>query len=525
MRHLVVCLIVCALAACSPAGTEGPAGANGQQGPSGATGPMGPEGAPGPMGATGAIGPVGPQGAKGDTGDMGAQGLQGPAGVVTVIDGGVVTGPAGASVVVTPVSAGTACPTGGIRVTQLSDGGIVNVCNGAVGATGAVGPQGLQGVPGRALGATSLPAMSTQCATGGVLLQLPDAGTLALCNGATGNTGATGLQGPIGLTGPAGIQGPTGATGSPGATGPTGLQGPIGLTGPAGTQGPTGATGPAGGAGPAGPQGPTGPVGPSGPAAALLFLDGGSVVFAGDFVEFAGFTSTTYTGDLGGLPGANNKCATEFAGASLCTRADYDLANTGAAAPASGAWIDFARGTDGTRSNGSCYYGGTNEPWSYGGAFSSNGGQLGAMVTSYGKHTTATCNLTKPIACCRAPARMIFRGFTALTYTGDLGGIPGANTKCASEFPGASLCTRADYDQANTSAAPPASGAWIDFARGSDGTRSNGSCYYGGTNEPWSYGGVFSSNGGQLGAMVTSYGKHTTATCNLVKPVACCSRR
>jgi len=306
--------------------------------------------------------------------------------------------------------------------------------------------------------------------------------------------------------------------------GPAGPQGSIGLTGPTGA---TGLTGPAGGVGPAGPQGSTGAVGPSGPPGSVLYFDGGTVVVAGDFVEFAGFTTATFTGDLGGYPGANSKCAAEFPGASLCTRSDFDLANTTAAPPASGVWIDASRGTDGSRSNTSCNYSvGNNEPWTYGGTFTSSSGQQGWTTTSYGRHTTAVCNLIKPLACCRAPARLIFRGFTVATFTGDLGGYPGANAKCSSEFPGSSLCTRADYDLANTTAAPPASGAWIDAARSSDGTRSNTSCNYSvGNSEPWSYSGTFTSSSGQQGWMVTPYGRHTTAVCNLVKPLACCSRR
>jgi hypothetical protein len=567
MRLTLLILSVFALTACPPAsgteGPQGPAGATGPVGPAGATGAtgaMGPAGQPGAMGAPGATGlqgPRGDKGDKGDTGDTGAQGLQGPAGVVTVVDGGVVTGPPGSSVFVTPVSAGATCATGGVRITQLSDGGIVNLCNGAVGAIGPAGAQGIQGLPGAAVTATPLPTMSAQCAAGGVLLQLPDAGTLALCNGATGLQGPAGTQGVMGATGPAGAQGPMGAMGPMGATGATGsqgpqglqgmigatgAQGPQGLVGATGPQGPVGATGPTGAqgiqgpagatgiqgvAGPIGPTGnvgPQGPAGPSGPAGAVLYLDGGVVVVSGDFVEFAGFTVATYTGNLGGLPAANAKCAAEFSGASFCTRADYDLANTTAAAPSSGAWIDYPRATDGTRDNSSCDYS-SSEPWTYSGAFNGSGGQQGSMVSSFGRHTTAGCNLVKPLACCRAPAaRMVFRGFTTATFTGDLGGFPGAHTKCSSQFPGSSLCTRSDYDLANTSVAAPASGAWIDFSRATEGTRSNSSCNYT-SSEPWTFSGAFNGSGGQQGWTVTTFGRHTSVSCNQVKPLACCSRR
>lgn len=59
----------------------------------------------------------------------------------------------------------------------------------------------------------------------------------------------------------------------------------------------------------------------------MLFLDGGVVLANGGGMEFAGFTSMTYTGLLGGDPGANAKCATEFAGSHFCTMADFDEAN------------------------------------------------------------------------------------------------------------------------------------------------------------------------------------------------------
>lgn len=184
---------------------------------------------------------MGAPGAQGDVGPQGPQGIQGPQGAVLVIDGGVVTGPPGASVIVTPITAGGAvCPFGGARVTQLSDGGITNVCNGQPGVQGDTGPQG--------------------------------------------------PQGPIGMTGPQGAQGMTGAQGA------QGVAGPIGMTGPQGAQGMTGA------AGPQGPQGPMGPAGPAGPPGAVLYLDGG-VVLSGNPIVFVGFTAATYNGNLGGQAG------------------------------------------------------------------------------------------------------------------------------------------------------------------------------------------------------------------------------
>src|SRR4051812_26880665 len=133
LRSCCSILFVVSLAACpSPSNVVGPAGPTGETGPGG---PAGPKGDVGPQGFPGMPGEPGAQGAQGP------QGLQGPQGAVLVVDGGVVTGPAGGSVIVTAVTpGGMPCPTGGVRITQLSDGGITHLCNGAV------GPQGVPGI-------------------------------------------------------------------------------------------------------------------------------------------------------------------------------------------------------------------------------------------------------------------------------------------------------------------------------------------------------------------------------------------
>ncbi len=491
-RALLLGLLTVVLLGC-PSGS-GPQGPQGEQGPAGMMGPQGPAGAPGMNGAPGTPGATGPAGAQGA---MGAQGLQGPAGMVLVLDGGVVTGPAGSSVVVTSIAAGGAtCPTGGVRVTQLSDGGITNLCNGVDGPMGQQGPAGVVGPQGGSVTATTLSVLSAQCATGGVLVHLPDAGTIPVCNGATGAQGAMGAQGPVGLTGATGAVGPTGSLG------PVGAQGPIGATGATGQ---------------------TGPQGPSGPPGTVLFLDGGVVVAPGDTLEFAGFTTALYAGNLGGYPGANTKCSAEFPGSFLCTRPDYDQANTAVGPGSTGAWIDYPRSSDGTRGANSCYLGGAGV-WTYSGVAVGSSGQSGSTMLPTGDYTSAICNLQKPLACCRAASRVVFRGFTVSTFSGNLGGYPGANAKCSAEYAGSFLCTRSDYDQANTAVGPPASGSWIDYPRSSDGTRAANSCYLGGAGV-WTYSGPAVGSSGQSGSMMLPTGDYTSAICNLVKPLACCSKR
>lgn len=111
-----------------------------------------------------------------------------------------------------------------------------------------------------------------------------------------------------------------GATGATGPQGPQGAPGPIGLTGATGPQGPAGAAGAAGAAGPMGPAGPQGPVGPTGPndpdisemkafdclVATTLSLPLPSYCNRLEKIIFV--TSATYSGNLGGLAGADAKC-------------------------------------------------------------------------------------------------------------------------------------------------------------------------------------------------------------------------
>jgi hypothetical protein len=480
MRVVVSLLSALMLFGCSTEGTPGP---------------VGPQGEVGPAGSMGAPGPVGPQGNVGPVGPVGPQGALGPAGQVLVVDGGVVTGPPGASVVVTPITAGGAtCPAGGQRLTQLSDGGISSVCNGAPGAAGATGPAGPAGPVGASLTATALPMLSPQCPTGGVLVGLADGGTLPVCNGAIGSTGATGAIGAIGATG---------------AIGPIGPTGPAGPVGPAGSPGATGATGAPGAAGAPGAIGPAGPPGAPGPA---LYLDGG-LAFPNETPSFAGFTAATYTGNLGGHVGANAKCNAEFAGSVYCTLSDFDRSNHTAAPSAVGAWIDSDRSSTGQRAQNSCSTGGAS--WSLG-----TSGDTGTNLNTLGTFTSQTsCNQVKPLACCRVPSAVIFRGFTAAIFTGSLGGHVGANAKCVTEFPGSFFCTLSDFDKANTLAPPPSSGAWIDSNRAASGSRAQNSCSTGGAS--WNLG-----TAGDTGTNLNALGTFNSQTsCNAIKPLACCQNR
>ncbi|MBL8917511.1 MAG: collagen-like protein [Myxococcaceae bacterium] len=477
-------------------GAQGPAGAAGPQGPRGDTGAEGPQGAMGVQGAEGTVGPQGPagpqgpQGVRGDTGAQGPagpQGIQGPPGQVLVVDGGVVVGPPGASVIVTPVAAGgQPCPTGGVRITQLTDGGLSHVCNGATGptglqgptgpqgpvgsagpagpagptgpqgpagttgATGAVGPQGPagpqgatgatgaqgptgpQGLAGASITATTLPLMSVQCLTGGLLIAFPDGGSTALCNGATGPMGPVGMQGPAGAVGPGGPQGPPGA------------------------QGPAGATGAAGNAG---PQGPAGPAGPQGPPGAVLYLDGGVVLTSTPASRpvLAGYTTMTYTGAFGSRVVGNQLCNAEHPGSHLCTEGEFRLSRPHITLSAPGAFLDYSSSTPTEPSNSvPCNNFTSTLTYSVPIALPN-----GTIVTN--STTAPNCASSLPLACCRYPT-VTLRGYTSASYTGALGSRVVANQLCDAQFSGSHLCTEGEFRLSRPNITLSAPGAFLDYS-------------------------------------------------------------
>lgn len=511
-------------------------------------------GAPGAAGADGAQGPAGPQG------------IQGPQGAVLVLDGGVVVGPPGASVVVTPISAGGApCQYGGLRVTQVSDGGISSVCNGAPGApgapgaTGPQGPAGVAGPQGASVTAAVLPPLSPACMTGGVLVAFPDGGSVAVCNGATGAPGPMGAAGPQGVAGPAGPMGPAGSMGAPGAmgaAGPQGVAGPAGPMGPAGSVGPPGAMGTAGPQGVAGPMGPAGSVGPAGPAgpqgvagvngapgpqgpAGVLVLPDGGVpggLFGSELGVFVGFTSATSTGNLGGRVGAHAMCQAQFGpNAWFCHATEY-LNSAAQGAPVGGAWVDWSAAENGnavTAGGLSAGRSGTNtnscSSWTNGttGVSQLTIGVNGEIVSGA---SGTNCSQLRPAACCAGARATRVRGATAATYTGDLGGRVGANVKCQLEFGAAAhFCHASEYLRAASGAAMPLNGAWIDWSASPvDGTPITGGVIRAsrsatGTNScnGWTNG---TNSGSQL--IVTRTGEILSGSlgvdCSQPRSIACC---
>jgi hypothetical protein len=257
----------------------------------------------------------------------------------------------------------------------------------------------------------------------------------------------------------------------------------------------------------------------------VLYLDGG-VVFAGSNpVTFAGFTVATYTGNLGGYVGANQKCNQEFPGAFLCTMSDFDLADATVGPGANGAWSDSDRLSSGQRAADACYTSNSGGPWTYDGPATYSSGQSGGYVAPNGSHSSSLCNTSRQLTCCRSAARVVFRGFTTATYTGNLGGYVGANQKCSQEFPGSGLCTLSDFDTSNTSLGPATGSAWVDNDRLASGQRSAASCYTTNSGGAWTYDGPATYSSGQSGSFLTGNGAHSSSLCNLTRQLSCCTRR
>ena len=154
-----------------------------------------------------------------------------------------------------------------------------------------------------------------------------------------GDTGATGEPGAKGDTGPAGAAGAAGVAGAKGDTGNTGAAGAASAKGDTGAAGAAGATGDTGAAGAAGAKGDTGAAGATPlikvtalPPGDATCANGGFMIETGIEVDVNGtldpsevsqtsyaceavprervvfVTSASFTGDLGGIVGADAKC-------------------------------------------------------------------------------------------------------------------------------------------------------------------------------------------------------------------------
>jgi hypothetical protein len=375
---------------------------------------------------------------------------------------------------------------------------------GALGPTGATGPTGAdgqrgppgevlrldggtfvgpQGPPGSSVGAVVVDA-GTVCPAGGVRLARDDGGTVAIvCNGAPGPTGASGQQGLSVV--------PTALSSGDAVCAYGGSKFVVGLTTTYACNGT--------------------------PAAS----DGGLAnPSAGDTYSFAGFTTATLQGNLGGIVGANAACNTEFPGAHLCTYREYQWTGSPTAVPAGGAWVDgtlaanydnaFPRDRSGAN---------TCTNWTV------NSASAGGFLNALGVYSTAAtaCQTARSLTCCRSSIA-VFRGTTSSSFDGNLGGVVGANAKCNAQFAGSHFCNGREYQWAGSPTAVPAGGAWVDEPAYSVGLnnfprdRSTSTFFYCCTN--WSV------NSASYGNFVDATGitSSSPTACATPRPLFCCGR-
>ena len=325
-----------------------------------------------------------------------------------------------------------------------------------------------------------------------------------------------GPMGPIGMMGPMGPAGPTGASG------PAGPAGATGATGPAG---PAGATGPAGPPGSNNP-GPTGPQGPPGTTY-------GEVASA-----FAGFTQAQTTGAAGGREAMNALCIAEFSGSHMCHYAEYHVAGSGAAVPASGAWLDLScieQTAGGTVESGRIGCGDSVASpdsgrlveagqssncsnWTTAAQFTTGG-----QIQADGQQLTAACATPRAVACCNTPFKEKFRGFTSATTNGAAGGRAAMHARCAAEFAGSHLCHLAEYTRAGSSIAPPANGAWMDDSTYHNRFEDRGVMPRSGrTLHNQTSCNAWTSNNQFANALAMNPAGGVRGACDLARPLACC---
>jgi len=268
-------------------------------------------------------------------------------------------------------------------------------------------------------------------------------------------------------------------------------------------------------------------MGPPGPAGPALLLDGGVLpVSTSDGFSFAGFTTATFAGNLGGPIGANAKCAAEFASSHLCTDREFEWTGASSLPGANGFWADDAQYSSSSAPN---YY-----PRDRSGAYSCDNWRSQDGPANYAQFSDfqgvrsspayGVCNVTRRLACCRSPHAAWFRGFTATLFTGNLGGPLGANAKCAAEYPRSHLCTDREFEWAGAAVSPGATGFWADDAEYSSSSAPN---YY-----PRDRSGSYSCNNWRSEDGPANYAQFSDAqglrtspaygVCHVARQLSCC---
>ncbi|MDD5377140.1 MAG: hypothetical protein PHH16_03415 [Candidatus Gracilibacteria bacterium] len=143
--------------------------------------------------------------------------------------------------------------------------------------------------------------------------------------------------------------------------------------------------------------------------------------------NFAGFTTNTYDGNMGGVPGANAKCAAEFPGSRIANLSEIKCSLPQAV------WInDLPSGILSAWSDSHCY-GWTSNSFSlsfnpYGAAVSPTG--FGLIATNPTRYwMVSTCNLKHALACVYNPISGSCGTANGKTYTTTT--AYGSDTQCA----------------------------------------------------------------------------------------------
>jgi hypothetical protein len=144
----------------------------------------------------------------------------------------------------------------------------------------------------------------------------------------------------------------------------------------------------------------------------------------------------------------------------------------------------------------------------------------GSIATGSG----AVCTAVRPLACCNGAPKHVFAGFSASSYTGDIGGRPAAHAICNAEFAGAHLCHGAEYLRSVSASPIPAEGAWLDCSTDASGNAViQGAPSYGRytvnsclswTSASTSYAGTLVQANGSLAV--------GSGVCSVARRIACC---
>jgi hypothetical protein len=241
-------------------------------------------------------------------------------------------------------------------------------------------------------------------------------------------------------------------------------------------------------------------------------------------------------GDVDGRENLHALCDVEFPGAHLCHLAEYGLATSTTAPPATGAWIDSSC-TEAISSISALVCPSENASTDAGRSVAANSQinclgwtvaataiQTGIVIRPQGT-AFALCNVPRPVACCLTPYLETFRGLTAASYAGNVGGRHVMHATCAAEYPGSHLCHSAEYERAASTVPLPATGAWADSSTFNHYPEYNGAMPRSGrlilndgnyNCENWT-----SASNIRYGVTVVTPGP-VTVPCNVPRPLACC---